>query len=67
MPRRNNTKKIAKPTPVHNASLHKIAYLSRRDAEQAANDQMLYDLDLRLAVYQEQANGKWYLTSQEKQ
>ncbi len=61
MPRRN---KNIKHTPFRpaNREAGKTRYASKREAEQAAEYQMLLKPELELFVYKSDTDGGWYLT-----
>lgn len=61
MPRRN---KHIKHTPFQlpNKEAGKTRYATKREAEKAAEYQMLLKSDLELYVYKSELDGGWYLT-----
>lgn len=62
MPRRNNTKPHDYFTPPVQKP-GKRRYATRQQAEAAAAEQMKYNLNLQLQVYQSPHDSGWYLTS----
>lgn len=61
MPRRN---KNVKHTPYNfvNREAGKTRFATKREAEKAAEHQMLIKPDLELFVYKSDVDGGWYLT-----
>ena len=61
MPRRNNTPKHT-PYQLTNHEASKTRYATKREAEKAADYQMLMKPDLEIYVYQSDLDRGWYLT-----
>lgn len=61
MPRRNKTQKHT-PFQLVNKEAGKKRYFTKREAEAAAEYQMLLKPDLELYVYKSDIDGGWYLT-----
>jgi hypothetical protein len=61
MPRRNNHIKHVPFRPV-NREAGKTRYATKRQAEEAAERQMLLNPGLELYVYKSDLDGGWYLT-----
>ncbi len=61
MPRRNNNTKHTHYQPV-NREVGKKRFPTKRQAEDAAEHQMLLSPDLELFVYKSDLDGGWYLT-----
>lgn len=61
MPRRNKNPKHS-PFQFVNREAGKTRYATKRQAEEAAEYQMLLNPDLELHVYKSDLDGGWYLT-----
>jgi hypothetical protein len=63
MPRRNKSPHVVRSV-TRQLAAQKTRYRNKHDAQAAADDQMRYQLDLILRVYQSPNDGGWYLTSE---
>lgn len=65
MPRKHTPSKHL-PFQLRRRCSSKRAFATEKDAQEAAELQMLVDMQLTLSVYQCSDCGKWHLTRQEK-
>lgn len=65
MPRKNNVIKHDPFRMTRNCQ-HKRRFLTQQQAEQAADDQMLIDMNAVISVYKCDICGNWHLTSLKK-
>lgn len=66
MPRKNKTPKHTPLRPI-NREAGKRRFATKRQAQAAADYQMLLSPDLELYVYKSDLDGGWYLTRQRPQ